>query len=121
MIDLNNGWTLDVDYSPEWLFFRLKSSIGNSTGEPAVAEAIAREAANVGIKRVILELDPGVMLYSYLVGQIVSLHKRFLLEGGVFRVCGLSSDNTAVLQTLRLADRLPNYPDREAAVMGRLP
>jgi len=118
MIDLTNGWKLHIDPSAEWLFFRLTSDTPRAMGEPAVAEAIAREAAKSGIKRIVLELGDDVILYSFLVGQVVSLHKRMLLEKGMFRLCGLSSDNADVLRVLNLAERLPNFRNREAAVMG---
>lgn len=118
MIDLENGWTLSVDPSAEWLFFRLTTATPRAMGEPAVAEAVAREATKSGIKRIVLELGDGVTLYSFLVGQIVSLHKRMLLENGAFRLCGLTAENQGVLRVLNLSERLPSFRDREAAVMG---
>jgi anti-anti-sigma regulatory factor len=121
MFDLQHGWRLEADQGPEWMFFRLVSDAPRSMEEPPVAETIAEAAKAAGIKRVVLELGDGVILFSFLVGQMVQLHKRFLIEGGAFRICGLTKENANVLRTLRLADRLPNYRDREAAVMGRLP
>lgn len=120
MIDLNDGWSLEQDVGPEWVFFRLTTSMPRAMSEPPVAEAIALAAKSAGRNRVVLELGDGVVLFSYLIGQVVQLHKRFLLEGGVFRLCALSSENVRVLQTLHLEGRLPNYPDRECAVMGRV-
>ena len=121
MNDLNDGWKLHVDRGPEWIFCRLDVDSPNVGGEPKVAEAVVAEAQEAGVNRVVFELSDRVMLVSYLVGQLVSLHKRFLVNGGMFRICGFSSTSCSVLSMLRLADRLPNYRDREAAVMGRLP
>ena len=120
MIELKDGWQLHQDTSPDWLFFHVVAPSHRAMGEPPIAEAVAREAANAGIKRVVMDFNGNVMLFSYLVGQIVSLHKRLLLEGGAFRICGLTHENADVLKVLHLDDRLPNYRDRGAAVMGQL-
>jgi len=120
MIDLHLGWKLHVDRSPDWIFCRLTADQPHLGGEPLLAQAIVDEAKAAGVSRAIFEIDDSVMLVSYLVGQVVSLHKRFLIEGGVFRICGFSTLNYDVLRTLHLADRFPNYRDREAAVLGHL-
>jgi hypothetical protein len=120
MIDLIDGWRLEQEQGPEWIFFRLTTTTPRAMSEPPVAEAVALAATSSGRKRIVLEFGEGVVLFSYLVGQVVQLHKRYLLEGGAFRLCGLSSENMRVLQTLRLSERLPNFTDRESAVMGRL-
>lgn len=120
MIELKDGWELHLDASPDWLFFHVVAPSHRAMGEPPIAEAVARETTTSGIKRVVMDFSGNVMLFSYLVGQIVVLHKRLLLEGGAFRVCGLSHENADVLRVLHLNDRLPNYRDRGAAVMGEL-
>ena len=120
MIELKEGWQLQMDTSPDWLFFHVAAPSHRAMGEPLIAETVAREVATSGIKRVVMDFDEKVMLFSYLVGQLVALHKRLLLEGGTFRVCGLSDENADVLRVLHLNDRLPNYRDRGAAVMGQL-
>jgi hypothetical protein len=85
MIELKDGWQLHQDTSADWLFFHLVAPSHRAMGDPAIAEAVAREVSNTGIKRVVMDFSGNVMLFSYLVGQIVSLHKRLLLEGGAFR------------------------------------
>jgi len=120
MIELKDGWQLHLDTSPDWLFFHVVAPSHRAIGDPPVAESVAREVLNRGIRRVVLDFNENVMLFSHLVGQIVALHKRLMLEGGVFRVCGLSAENADVLRALHLSDRLPNYRDRGAAVMGQL-
>lgn len=113
------GWRIAVDQSPEWLFFRLSADADQAEAHPPLAEqmwAIANEHHNF---RLVLELDDHLLLSSFLVGQCVLLHKRAHMRGGVFRVCGLSPGNYKVLELMGLAERLPNYDSREAAVMGR--
>ncbi|MBX3441158.1 MAG: hypothetical protein KF774_02035 [Planctomyces sp.] len=119
-IEMPGGWQLQFEASPEWAFFRLVKAYPGDSGEPPLAETIVRTAYEHGLRRIVLEVDDQVMLYSYLVGQLVALHKRLLIDQGTFRLSGLSGTNADVLKTLRLTDRLPNYRDREAAVMGRL-
>jgi anti-anti-sigma regulatory factor len=120
MIELRDGWQLLVDTRADWLFFHVVAPSHNAMGEPPIADTVAREVSNTGIKRVVMDFSGNVMLFSYLVGQLVSLHKRLLLEGGAFRICGLSTQNADVLKVLHLDDRLPSYRDRGAAVMGQL-
>lgn len=120
MIELKDGWRLHLDASPEWLFFNVVAPSHRAIGDPPIAEAVAREVASSGIKRVVMDFNDNVMLFSFLVGQIVALHKRLHLEGGAFRICGLNEENADVLRVLHLNDRLPNYRDRGAAVMGQL-
>jgi anti-anti-sigma regulatory factor len=120
MIDLPDGWRLGIDRSPEWIFCRLIAPSHGAPGEPPLAEQVALAAAEHGVSRIVLELDESVVLYSFLVGQLIALQKRYVASGGAFRLCGLNANNLKVLQTLHLTDRLPNYRDRESAVLGRL-
>ncbi|HVJ69190.1 MAG TPA: hypothetical protein VM510_14480, partial [Caulifigura sp.] len=107
MIELREGWKLHIDRSEDWLFFHVEAPSHRAMGEPPIAETVARESATAGIKRVVMDFNDNVMLFSYLVGQVVALHKRLLLEGGMFRLCGLSHENEDVLRVLHLNDRLP--------------
>jgi anti-anti-sigma regulatory factor len=120
MLDLESGWQLSVDYSTEWVFFRLET-VGAETVSPALSERLWEIARERGIKYLVCELGEGAWLTSYLIGQLVLLHKRAHLAGGRLRVCGLSDDNYSVLSLMHLADRFPNYETREGAVMGYSP
>lgn len=121
IIQLANGWTLTVDEGPEWLFFRLSKASADATLEPPLAAKIWDCAVHNGRHRLVFELDDQTMLTSYLVGQMVLLHKRAEIEGGVFRVCRLSEYAYTTLRIMKMADRFPNYRNREDAVMGHLP
>ncbi len=72
-------------------------------------------------RRVVLELDQIGCLTSDLVDQLVLLEERILAEGGVIRVCGLSSANEAVLTECGLLGRFLCYDTRPDAVMGYRP
>ena len=72
-------------------------------------------------RRVVLELDQIGGLTSELVEQLVFLQDRILAEGGVVRICGLSSANEAVLSECGLLCRFVCYNTRPDAVMGYRP
>lgn len=123
MLQLARGWEIDVDVSEEWLFFRVSGGETMLEPEESLAEAVWSVAEDHQINRLVVELDGGTitMLTSFLVGQLVLLHKRAHLEGGVVRLCGLSPENYETIRLMGLADRFPDYRDREAAVMGYRP
>jgi anti-anti-sigma regulatory factor len=119
MLVLETGWGIAIDYSSEWLFFRLES-VGSESVRPTLSESIWASAQERGIRRLVCELAELVSLNSYVIGQLVMLHKRAHLEGGVLRLCGFSRANYGVLRMMHLADRFPNFDSREDAVMGRV-
>lgn len=121
MLELSDGWRLNVDSSLEWLFFRIASGKSREGQVPEFAEAVWSIAERHGIYRLVVEFDHASSLTSALVGQLVILHKRTHLADGVLRLCGLSEAHCRVFDSMRLTGRLPNYPDREAAVMGYRP
>jgi anti-anti-sigma regulatory factor len=112
------GWQIRTDVSLEWIFLRVTCSDLEADGSPPIAETAWSLAEEHGVNRIVVELDASARLTSYLIGQLVLLHKRCYLAGGVVRLCGLSEQQFAVIQLMRLAERLPNYAGREAAVMG---
>lgn len=72
-------------------------------------------------RRVVLELDQIGCLTSDLVGQLLLLQDHILAEGGVIRICGLSSMNETVLSESGLLNRFVRYDTRPDAVMGYRP
>ena len=121
MVDVSFGWRLDTDVSPDWLFFQLVKSQADSDPTPPLAERVWSMAEQHGIGRLVFELDAGILLSSYLVGQLILLRKRAHVQGGTLRLCGLSETNREVLHIMTLDRHFPNYRTREDAVMGRLP
>ena len=110
-----------VDRGPDWLFVRLQRPDLNAADAPPLAAALWELLERHLTHRLVLEMDEVEYLYSDMVGQLVQLHKRLHNAGGVLRICGLSPANQEVLRSLRLDGRLPNYCDREEAVMGFRP
>ncbi len=114
------GWQFAVSHSSEWLFLRLQRLQPEAEACPPVAETAWDLASEHEVRRLIFELDEATALTSYLIGQLVLLHKRLSLAGGVLRLCGFSEANYSVIQLMQLHNRLPNYENREAAVLGHL-
>lgn len=121
LVDLVPGWTLETDRGPDWLFIRPVPPAGANGAEVDLAEAIWERMQQQFLHRVVVEMDQIPLLRSWLIGQLVILHKRVAAHDGLMRLCGMSDENQDVLHMLRLDDRFPQYPDRGAAVMGHRP
>lgn len=121
VVDLIPGWTLEVDRGPDWLFIRPVPSAGKEGMEVELAEAIWERLQQHFCHRVVLEMDQIPLLRSWLIGQLVLLHKRVTSHDGLMRICGMSDGNQEVLHMVRLDERFPQYTDRGAAVMGHRP
>jgi anti-anti-sigma factor len=121
LLDVAPEWSVDIDRGPDWLFIRLRPPRRGDTGEVPLAEVIWQRMEQAFSHRVVLELDEVVFLRSWLVGELVRLHKRIASQGGMLRLCGLSEANQDVLRTCRLDDRFPAYRNRTDAVMGHRP
>jgi anti-anti-sigma regulatory factor len=121
MLELAPGWGMEVERGPDWLFVRLKCTPGEMSNVPPLADHVWRLMEQHFTRRLVMELDEIYLLHSSLVGQLVLLHKRLSTQGGVMRLCGLSSGNQLVLRTCRLDGRFPAYHDRADAVRGFRP
>lgn len=121
MNELAPGWLAAVERGPDWLFVRLQRPDLMAVDTPQLADALWDLLQRHFMNRMVLELDDIEYLYSDVVAQLVKLHKRLRNADGVLRICGLSPSNQEVLQSSGLDGRLPNYGDREEAVMGYRP
>lgn len=118
---LTSGLSFDVDRGPDWIFVRVNPPEQTAIETPQLAEAVWALLQQNFVYRVVLELDRIQLLRSYMVGQLIMLAKRLHSQGGVLRICGLSSTNEEVLRCCQLAGQLPNYRDRSDAVMCSRP
>lgn len=122
VVDLVPGWTLETERGPDWLFIRpIPPANAMQGGEVELAEAIWDLMDQQFCYRVVLEMDRVPLLRSWLIGQIVLLHKRVTAHHGLMRLSCMSDGNQEVLHMVRLDDRFPQYADRGAAVMGYRP
>ena len=121
MLEMAQGWQMDVDFGTDWMFIRICRDGYDAETSPPLAERAWLLAEQSGINRIVIEVDDATLLSSHLVGQLVLLHKRAHLSSGVMRLCDFSYKNYRVIEQMRLTDRFPNYQNREQAVMGFRP
>ena len=121
MLELAPQWTMDIERGPDWLFIRLRPPNGGDTEEIPLAETIWEKLDQEFCHRVVLELDDIAFLRSWMIGELVRLHKRVTSQGGMVRLCGLTTTSNAVLRICRLENRFPAYRNRTEAVMGHRP
>jgi anti-anti-sigma regulatory factor len=118
MLEIAPGWRLDIDRGPNWLFVTVREPGQNAWDTPPLAERLWALLQAHLVDRLILELGEIKVLNSYLLGQLVLLHKQICTHGGVMRLSGLSQSNQEVLHLFRLDDRFPHYCTREEAILG---
>lgn len=121
LLELAPEWAIDIDRGPDWLFIRLRPPHDGAAHEIPLAEKIWQKLEQCFCYRVVLELEDVDLLSSWMIGQLVRLHKRVTTHGGMLRLSGLSPAAKDVLHISRLADRFPAYRDRTEAVMGYRP
>jgi anti-anti-sigma factor len=121
LAELSCDWTFDVTRGPDWLFIKLSGPAnGDAEGMP-LAETIWDMMQQHFARRLVLELSDVHILRSYVVGQLVQLHKRVYTSGGLMRLAGVSDDNYNVLVACRLHERFPRYATCGDAVMAHRP
>src|SRR5262245_1298326 len=121
VLDVVPGWAMDLDRGPDWLFVRLRPPRHGDTQEFGLAETIWEMMEQSFNHRLVLEMEDVWLLRSWMVGELVKLHKRVASTGGTLRLCGMNDGNQDVLRTSRLDDRFPQYRTRGDAVMGHRP
>ena len=121
MTQLASDWTIEIDRGPDWIFVKLHGPAEDAAEEKELAESLWSTMQQHMVHRIVIEMDDVPILRSYLLGQLVMLHKRVSVAGGVMRISGLSASNEQALHVSRLSDRFPNYADRADAVMGHRP
>lgn len=121
MVLIAQGWNLDVERGPDWLFVRPLCDLEHSELQPPLAEQVWTLLEQNFTHRLVLELEEIPLLHSYLIGQLIWLHKRVTSHGGVMRLSGLSTRNREILRQCQLEGRLPNFGNRCEAVLTAQP
>ena len=115
------GWTAELDRGPDWLFIRLYWDPVNGDQDPDLVEPIWQLLNISLLNRLILEIEHMPRLDTHLMGELVRLHKRVVEQGGMVRLSGTSDANQEVIREAQLADRFPQFRNREEAVLGYRP
>ncbi len=114
-------WQLDVERGPDWLFVKVRVPKDFRGEDPPLAELVWDQLCQHFVYRLALELDDVPLMHSFLLGQLVLLQKKILEHDGVMRVCGLSPMNQRVLEMHGLGHEMPNYYNRNEALMASRP
>lgn len=133
MIGLSQGWSLQVDRGPDWLFVRpglVAEGDGSCEGgfaaedcadDASLADGIWSVIEQHFIYRVVVECDQLGRLTSDMISQLLTLNRRIRGHGGTLRLCGLSDDNQELLRQCRIDRFFPRFSDRSQAVLGNRP
>lgn len=130
MIGVSQGWSLQVDRGPDWLFVR-PSPEGVSTeggvsaeeggDESSLADTIWSVIEQHFTYRVVVECDQFGRLTSAMIAQLLRLNRRVRSQGGTLRLCGLSDYNQETLRQCRVDGFFPQFTSRTQAVLGNRP
>ena len=118
MRELAPGWTIDMERGPDCLFVKLHGPQDLGLEGNELAENLWEVLKQHLTYRVVLELDDITFLRSNIVGQLVNLNKRVSAHDGLMRLCGLSEQCSEVLRATHLDSYLPQYRNREEALMS---
>jgi anti-anti-sigma regulatory factor len=121
MHELSAGWSLDVERGPGWVFVTLHGPTHGDAEGVDIAEQIWSMLESSMTYRVVIEMQQISLMRSYLIGQLVMLHKRVATHEGTMRLAGMSNDNQTALAASRLDSRFPQFGSREEAVHGYRP
>lgn len=120
-----HGWGVGVERGPGWVFVSLEPPRETSSGlahpeadAPPLAEDLWEVLHQHMADRLVLQMEHVQFLSSYLIGQLVLLHKRIHNAGGIVRLCGLTPANEEVLHISGLHTRFPHYDSLDDAIRG---
>ena len=122
LLELAPEWSMQLDRGPDWIFIRLRPPPVRAgrdiAAEFPLAERIIQQLEQSFCNRLVLELNDVSLLRSWMIGELVRLHKRLVTRGGTLRLCGLSAASEEALAACRLFDHFPAFENRHDAVMG---
>ena len=121
MQEISQGWSLETERGPGWIFITLHGPRNGEAEGVAIAEQIWAVLESSTTYRVVLEMQHIHLMRSYLIGQLVMLHKRVMTHDGLLRIAGLSNDNQTALAASRLDSRFPQFGNRDEAIHGHRP
>lgn len=113
------GWKTELDRGPDWLFVKLYGPDSSHADATGLAETLGMLLRQEFKRRMVLELDELLDMPQDLVGEVILLHDALESEGGVLRLCGVSSEHQHALEEgIDTNYRFIPFRDREEAVLG---
>ncbi|MEN1681778.1 MAG: STAS domain-containing protein [Planctomycetota bacterium] len=114
LVDLPDGWRATFEQAYDWLCIRLHPPGG--PGQWRLAERLWAEIQCVHGRRVVLEMDEVSFFPSALMGELVRLHKRLAMAGGVLHLSALQPHPHEAMHMSRLDEVLPCFASRTEAM-----
>ncbi len=120
MLEFAPGWTIAYEERSEWLCAHLKAPAQRAFDTPPLAEHLWGILTERNKNHLVLDLSEIPLVSSWLIGQLVMVHRRLTVPGGVMRLVGMSADNQSVLRVMGLEPRFPLYATTEDALLGHV-
>ena len=117
-VQLAPGWRTALEHGPDWLFVKLYGPHGEDADATGLAESLLMLLREELTRRMVVELNEVEAFSGDFVQELLGLHDRLEAEGGLLRLCGLSREYQESLREIDGLCRLPQFRDREEAVMG---
>lgn len=112
------GWKTELDRGPDWLFVKLYGPDNSQADATGLAETLGMLLRQEFKRRLVLELDELLDMPQDLVSEMTLLHEALESEGGVLRLCGVSTEHQHALEGNDSDCRFIPFRDREEAVLG---
>ena len=112
------GWKTELDRGPDWLFVKLYGPDGSQADATGLAETLGMLLRQEFKRRMVLELDELLDMPQDLVSEVILLHNMLESQGGVLRLCGVSTPHQHALEEDDSDCRFIPFRDREEAVLG---
>lgn len=116
MHEIAPGWLIYCEACGNWMCVELHTPSEMFYDSPALADGVWHVLEERAVAQLVLDLRRVERLSSWLIGQLVLLHRRLTTHGGHMLVCGLSEGNRAVLRMMGLAERFSHYESRHEAL-----
>jgi anti-anti-sigma regulatory factor len=117
-VQLAPGWRTELEHGPDWLFVKLHGPQGDDADATGLAEGLLTLLREELTRRMVLELEGLETVTDDFVDELLQLRDSLEAEGGLLRLCGLSREHQERLRMTDTICRLPQFRDREEAVMG---
>jgi anti-anti-sigma factor len=114
--DLVQNWRVTIDQAGDWRTVRLHQPQDGATVVYDLADAIWQKLGSPPPPRILLEMDDVHFLSSSVMGELVRLHKRMAVMGGLLHLCGLCPQCAEALHITRLDRVLPTFTSHDEAL-----
>lgn len=114
--DLVQNWRATIDQAGDWRVVRFHQPQDGATVVYDLADALWRQLGAPPPTKILIEMDDIHFLSSSVMGELVRLHKRLAVSGGLLHLCNLRPECREALHITRLDRVLPTFDSRDEAL-----